>query len=246
MDRLDFKDKRWNNSTLKRYLKNNGVSNFKNLKTGEDLTKKELIKLATYIEEENQKCSSCNKLTDDCECDRCDKCYEIITECSCPKKVNIRQKTKKKLIKRVKKKISINLESDSESKKEDIETEDESSSYDSSSDEEVEIKNKYIKKKKEYIETLDDIETDLQITSMKIKIKVFLSEKVEKKPALEKDVFKLIELILKKYSIKFKNDDTKFFTLMFKRIFKQNKLKQKMILQDIIKYLIEAKFESFM
>ena len=141
------------------------------------------------------------------------------------------EKPKKKIIKKIIKKkpvkktvVSVSLDSDSESEVEEIEKEDTPKP-----------------KKTEF-----DLETELQITSYKIKIKLFITEKIEKRPSIQNDVFTLLNLLLLKHNVKLKKEEQQIFPKIFHRIFEQDKYKQKIILQDIVKYLVDAKFDILM
>jgi hypothetical protein len=94
-----------------------------------------------------------------------------------------------------------------------------------------------------------DIETELQISALKIKIKLFIADKIENKKSVQTDVFSLMELILLKHKIILKEEEKTVFPRIFQRIYKESKEKQKKILKDIVIYLVDCdpkSFDSFM
>ena len=92
MGKIDWNDSTWKSlDNLKNYIRKYGNPST-NLK---DMTRDELLHLAqctekaqTLINEGNSECAGCQKIVDECECDRCDGCYCAPVECQCaPKKV---------------------------------------------------------------------------------------------------------------------------------------------------------------
>ena len=90
-----------------------------------------------------------------------------------------------------------------------------------------------------------DIENELQIAALKIKIKLFISEKIESRKSVQQDVFSLLNLILLKHKIILTEDEKFVFPRLFQRIYKEHLYKQKIILKDIVNYLVDCKFDSY-
>lgn len=240
---IDFNEKKWTISTLKTYLRKNGHEKL----SGKN--KPELRRMAfntekgkALQEEENSSCGECKKIIDDCECERCHKCFETPRNCLCIQKQERKQKIDK--MKNVMKPLRNIFQQFTEQQKE------------VATPQVIEKpKKKVIKKivkKTKKIVTIEepemdifDVETELQIKALKIKIKLFISDKIENKKSVQQDVFDLLDLILTKHKITLKEEEKEIFPKIFKRIFKESKYKQKTILKDIVIYLVECDTKSF-
>lgn len=244
---IDFDNKKWTVTTLKTYLRQNGHEKLSGKK------KAELKQMAfntekgkALQEEENTQCEECKNNIDDCNCERCEECFETSKNCFCVQKSERKQKIKQ--MKQMMKPLQNMFQQFTELQNQNIE------------DPIIEKPKKKVIKKiikrnpKPKIVTIEepkielddfDIETELQIKALKIKIKIFISDKIESKKSVQQDVFDLLDLVLKKHKILLKEEERSIFPKIFQRIFKESKYKQKIILKDIVIYLIECDTKSF-
>ena len=246
---IDFNEKKWNISCLKTYLRQNGHEKL----SGKN--KPELRQMAfntekgkALQEEENTLCEQCKKNVDDCECERCDDCFEISRHCLCIQKKERKQKIAQ--MKKVMNPLKNMFQQFTETKKQEIVV-----PPPIIEKPKKKVIKKIIKKKPtRKVVTVDleepefdefDIETELQLTALKIKIKLFISEKIENKKSVQQDVFHLLDLLLKKHSIILQENEKNIFPKIFQRIYKESLHKQKTILKDIVIYLIECNTQSF-
>jgi len=269
---IDFEDKKWTIPVLKGYLRQNGHEKLSGKKKGELRQMAfNTEKGKALQEEENSLCEECKKNIDDCECERCDECFEISKNCFCeqkkerkqkmqkvkqammpfqnllqqfskpkqeivtpPLKVIEKPKPKKKIVKKIIKKkqkrkvVSIDIDDDLPDLPKLT----------------LELQELKIKVEPPKIDEFD-IETELQLTALKIKIKLFISEKIENKKSVQQDVFHLLYLLLKKHGIILNENEKTIFPKIFQRIYKEPLYKQKTILKDIVVYLIECDTKSF-
>lgn len=94
-------------------------------------------------------------------------------------------------------------------------------------------------------EETDDLETLIQISAYKIKIKVFLVKNIMPEPNIHQEVFTILDLILKKHYVILEEEEKCVFKKLFNRIYTQPNEKQKSILKDIVVYLVNCDFKSF-
>jgi hypothetical protein len=198
----------------------------------------ELIKL------ENEICNYCNNKFDDCICSKCSKCYEIICECVDDIKIitkkeqeedrvreeedrvreeenKIKEKLLKKEIKRQFKEKQKLIEKEN---KEKVKKEKQ--------------KQKLIEKQKKKDEKDENLLL-ISLYSHKIKLKIFLLEKIIPHPKIYPDIIELLILILLKNNIKLKNEEKENINGIFNRIYQEPVKNQKIILKCIIDNLIK-------
>jgi len=245
---IDFNNKKWSRPLLMNYLRQNGHTGISKMK------KAELKQMAfntekgkALQEEENSVCEECKSNIDDCECERCDDCFETSRNCLCVQKQERKQKINQ--MKMMMKPLQNMFQQFTELPKQEV------VAPPIIEKPKKKIVKKVIKKKPERrIVTIEepkielddfDIETELQIKALKIKIKLFISDKIENKKSVQQDVFDLLDLILQKHKIILKEEDKKIFPKIFQRIFKETKYTQKTILKDIVIYLVECKTDTF-
>ena len=79
---------KWKVVKLKSFLEENGQANYKSLK--KQFLVERCIKVQKgkdLLQMDNEFCEFCNKLSDNCVCERCKNCYEVMGECECKPKV---------------------------------------------------------------------------------------------------------------------------------------------------------------
>ena len=214
---------------LKRYLKENGKTNVSRL------NKKELRKVANDIQKakdlydvERELCNHCNKLIDLCECERCLTCYENQMECECEKIVKpiikksiIETPIKENVVEPIIKKSIIEKEKVVKVVKKPTKK--------------VKVIKKIIKKvKKEEITLL------INLKSSKLKLKLFLLKYIIPEKKLHTDTFELINLILQKHKVIIPIEDQQNINNMFLKVYIEPNDKQQIILNDLIKYLVNC------
>ncbi len=216
--------KSWKNKKLKDFLKENG----QNPKDYKYLKKEFLIEKCIKVQKgkdllqmDHEFCSHCSQLTDNCTCERCKKCYEHIGDCECKPKI-----VPKPIVKPiVKYKIDI---------KPDITT----PPLPPQSNDVMDFSN--ILATKPIVEEKKDNNNDLQslinLQGYKIKIKLFIIEKVNKdpNPGLKNDIIYLIDLILQKNKVIINEEQKQTFPSIFKIIYKETVNIQTNILKEIL------------
>jgi hypothetical protein len=174
----------------------------------------ELIKL------ENEICNYCNNKFDDCICSKCSKCYEIICECVDDIKIITKKEQEEDRVREEEDRVR---------------------------EEENKIKEKLLKKEikrqfKEKQKKKDEKDENLLLISLyshKIKLKIFLLEKIIPHPKIYPDIIELLILILLKNNIKLKNEEKENINGIFNRIYQEPVKNQKIILKCIIDNLIK-------
>lgn len=254
--------------------KGDGEKNLQALKKVElQILALKVEKAKSLNEIENEMCESCKKDIDNCTCSRCGECFEISKNCFCVNEKHRIQKlekmnqmmgplknlftqfaqsqqdqltnhlptpvvtpksepTPKKKVKKVRK-IKVK-----KPKRKVVSIPEEALSV--STEETISVKTEPIIKIDEF-----DLEDELQVTAMKIKIKLFISEKIENKNSVQKDVFHLLHILLKKHKIILQESEKGVFPRIFQRIYKESIHKQKVILKDIITYMINCDTKTF-
>lgn len=228
--KMNFKQKEWTLGTLKIYLRKNGITDFKN-KSVDDLRKmaENLDKAKSLLEEEEQKCNNCNKIIDNCNCNRCNFCYEIIKECNCD------IKNKEPVVKELVKEDNLDESSDY----------DDSSSYDS-----------VITIKDEDTSSYDTLNTDecnfklkdkqeLELYALKIRVKIFMTKNILNNNSMVNDVLKFMNLLCKKYNIILEEVNKKRLDTIMKIISNKEYDIQHKILKDFLSYLHYTDINSF-
>lgn len=234
---------------LKKFLEENG----QNLKDYRYLKKEFLVekcikvqKGKDLLEMDYEFCSQCSQLTDNCKCERCKKCYEPMGDCECKPKVapkpvvkpiakyikKVKPVKKTKIVKKIKPiiKPTINI-------KPDITT----PPLPPQSSGIIDLTNilgdlssePVIEEKKDNI---DKIQSLINLQGYKIKIKLFIIEKVNKEPnpGLKNDIIYLIDLILQKNKITLTEEQKQTFPSIFKIIYKESIKTQTDVLKEIL------------
>jgi len=239
----DFKS--WKNLQLKDYLKDNG----QNLKDYRYLKKEFLVEKCIKVQKgkdllqmDNEFCSGCSQLTDNCKCERCKGCYEPMSDCECKPKVAPKpivkpitkyiKKTKqpKTIVKKIKPIIKPKIDIKPDITTPPLPSPTKSDVMDFSNILATKI---VVEEKKDNI---NEIQSLINLQGYKIKIKLFIIEKVNKEPnpGLKNDIIYLIDLILQKNKITLDEEQKQTFPSIFKVIYKETIQKQTAVLKEIL------------
>ena len=214
---------------LKEFLLGKG-ENIDNLSDNEILQRvKQVRKGQELINVENEICSHCSKKFDDCRCNKCRECYQVICECIddikmikiISKEDEIREKNQKEKEKQEKKIMKRQLKEREKKEKR-----------------EKKIKEREIEKQKSK-DKRDESLLLISLYSYKIKLKIFLLDKVIPYPKLYPDVIELLNLILLKHNVELKDEEKENINTIFNKIYNEDIKKQKAILKCIIDNLVK-------
>lgn len=232
---------------LKTFLLEKG-ENIDNLNNNQILQRVKQIRNGQVLNKiENEICSYCSNKFDNCICNKCRECYEIICECSYNiddikiiTEKDIKENELKEKIKKEKEKQE--KEQEKLMKKQIKEREKKLKEKEKKLKKEKKIKEKEIEKQKNrQIKRQEKDESLLLISlySYKIKLKIFLLEKIIPHPKLYPDIIELLNLILLKNNIELKNEEKENLNTIFNRIYNEDIKKQKNILKCIIDNLVK-------
>jgi len=255
---------RLNVSQLKKYLRDNGATNYSKMNKPELVVRAGQVKKARDLElVEQEICKHCGFSIDMCECERCDECVEVMKDCECEKllrkeKIRKMEEMAGPYLQMFQKFKQMTVQPTKQQTKQQIPVKP------ITPQKKVVLKRikKVVKIKPIVVDFVDqivvkelptvkteiekyDLETVLQIKSYKIKIKIFLLKNIIPEPNIHQDVFDLIDCILQKHNVILTDEEKNIFPKIFNRIYEEPNGKQKTILKDIVVYLVNCEFKSF-